>query len=749
MQQVSPGYSRIEKFTGGCMKAVAAVLFGILFYLFLHGFFVTDQADFVQSNLGKASRAAAVFVSFSFVGSQFVLIKRGLKLLDEKQLKRVMLVAFLGMVVLQIVCLCSFRSMYLWDGAFVVGGANSLLETGEISRDAFYYLSVYKNQHPFVIVTSFFLWIGKQLSLSTGGQYLLLNFVNLICLDSSILFLVKIVGYLLRKGNQKSQIMAQCGLVLLFVLNPFVYVLAGYYYTIFLSLPFFTGGMYFTCQALSGKKRAVILAGVLFACGYALRATTVIPVVATVITAVFVALIKGDVKRFLSGFGIAVVAIVLGSFLCHGAEKVVGIDTTDTAFPTTHWIMMSMTSPGCHNEADETFTASFSTKEEKQRAVEERLVEKVKALGPSGMAGLMIDKLNYTWESGNHAYSFFSGNCVGTDGMYDVVYGGKKDVIALYGQGFYLFLIGCSLLTIFKSFFVSGVNERKRRCLLFYICLTLLGGFFFYLLWETGTQYSLVFFPIFFLLTGFALFTEGEETSKKAFTVNEENEKKEENENIAKSQILCGLKMAAGGLVFLIFVCVWWSNRAVFTTQTYSHTDTAAIQLLANNPYEVKEQEVLVQQLQPSREFNQMIFQFRNFMSEENDSVYGVRFYQKEAGERKLVWEDSIVAKGQPQNGAFVKEFETLPEGSYELEIQKEAGSEGNTLSFVTYQMGGYDAYTLGKCLVNQVEQPVDLIYGLYLKSENTYTTMFRYILLLVVSFMYFLFWEICCILRR
>ena len=46
MQQVSPGNSRMEKFTGGCMKAVAAVLFCILFYLFFHGFFVTDQADF-------------------------------------------------------------------------------------------------------------------------------------------------------------------------------------------------------------------------------------------------------------------------------------------------------------------------------------------------------------------------------------------------------------------------------------------------------------------------------------------------------------------------------------------------------------------------------------------------------------------------------------------------------------------------------------------------------------------------------
>ena len=792
MQQSNPSNNRMGKFTGGCMKAVAAVLFCILFYLFLHGFFVTDQADFLQGNLGKVSRFLTVFLAFAFVGSLISLIQKGLRMLSEKQLKGVMVAAFFCMVALQIFCLCTFGSMYLWDGAFVVGGANSLLETGEISQDAFYYLSVYKNQHPFVVVTAFFLWIGKMLSLSTGGQYLLLNFLNVFCMDSSIVFLVKMVGYLLQNREMKNRLRAQCGLVLLFVLNPFVYVLAGYYYTIFLSLPFFTGGMYFACKALRGEKRVivqnsgstrvfrrkipnyarknpitagdfkwiftrncerseqlqkryVILAGLMFAGGYALRATTIIPVIACVITALLVAVIKTDVKQFGYGLGIAVVAIVIGMGFCSVSEKVVGIDTTDTAFPTTHWIMMSLTSPGCHNEEDEAFTASFPTKEAKQQAVKERLAEKVQALGFSGMAKLMLDKVNYTWESGNHAYSFFAGNCVGTEGLYDAVYGTKKDLLALYGQGFYLVLIGCSLLTILKSFFANKEEERKTRCLMFFICLTLLGGFLFYLLWETGTQYSLVFFPIFFLLADFVLFAGEEEGVERLLTTDGEA-----NEYLPKAERIHRLKMAAGLLVFLLFICLWWKNRTVFTSQTYSNTDTVAIQLLANTPYEVKENEVFVQELAPCREFNQLIFQFRNFVSEEeNDSVYCVKLYRMELDEQVLVWEDSIIAKGQPQNGAFIKEFETLPAGEYQLEIQKTAGSTGNTLSFVTYEMGGYDAYTKGKCLVNAQEQPRDLMFGMYLKGENTYTTMSSYILLGLVFFIYFLFWEICCILRR
>ena len=744
MQAENAENNRVGKFVGGCMKAAVAALFCILFYLFFHGFFVFDQIDFVRENLGRNSGVLAVFLSFCFVGSLFCLMKNGLNLLDGKQLKGVMFYAFVGMLALQLLFLFRFRSMYLWDGAFVVGGATSLLETGKISQDALYYLSVYKNQHPFLVLTAFLLWIGRSLSLSVADRYLLLNVVNTLCLDVAIVFLLKIAGYLLRHKEKNSRLKSQCGLLLLFVLNPFVYVFAGYYYTIILSLPFFTGGMYFACKVLSGNKKHIVSAAVLFAVGYALHATTIIPVIACVMTGFLIAIVKRDVKRFFQSLATAVLAIVLGTLLCGMSGKVVGLDTTDTAFPATHWIMMSMTSPGCHNEEDEAFTASFTTREEKQRAVEERLVEKVKALGIPGLVRLLSDKVDYTWESGNHTYSFFTGNCLSTDGFYDQIYGAKKDLLALYGQGFYLVLIGCSMLTIWKSFFLSySKEEKKTRCLKFFFCLTLLGGFLFYMLWETGTQYSLVFFPLFFVLSDFWLCGSETEidgglpkTLKKHF-------------GEVKERRIRGVMMVTGILVFLLFCCFWWKNRNVFTSQVYKRTDTVALQLLANSPYEVKEEEVFLQEIKAYREFDQLIFQFRNLIpEEENDSVYSVKLYRNHMGKRVIVWEETIVAQGQPQNGAFIKEFETQKAGNYEIEIVKTGGSKEKNLSFVTYKMGGYDAYTKGRCLLNQVPLSRDLMFGLYKTEELTYTTSFRYAGLALVFFIYFLFWEICCILR-
>ncbi|MBR1692503.1 MAG: hypothetical protein IJ711_06975, partial [Lachnospiraceae bacterium] len=636
---------------------------------------------------------------------------------------------FLGILVLQAVFLFYFRSMYLWDGAFVVGGANSLLQDGAVSQDAYYYLSVYTNQHPFVIVTAALLWLGQRLSLGTAGQYLLLNIANTVCLDMAVVFLIKCQSYLLREKPERERAGSNCYLLLLLALNPFVYVFAAYYYTIFLSLPFFTAGMYFSLKVLDGDGRSLIRAGILFGMGYAIRATTVIPVIACIFAGFVTALLKKESKRFFQPVLLCALALLTGTLLCLGAQRLVGIDTRDTAFPATHWLMMSLTSPGCHNEEDEAFTASFATREEKKRAVSERLVYKLEQLGAGGYAKLAVDKLLYTWESGNHAYSFFTGNALRTGGAYEWIYGGHKDVLALYGQGCYLFLLGSMLLLLVRSFFFAFEETgNQRKGLTFFFCLTLLGGFLFYILWETGTQYSLVFFPLFFLLASLAPHA-SRNTARNTGRLRE---------------IPIPVLMGAGAAVFVLFTVFVIKERTVFTAQTYERRDTVTLQLLANAPYELKADERMVQKIKAARSFDELIFQYRNFLlDEENDSVYHVSFYGRDG----LLWEDRIIAKGQPQNGAFVKDFPPLPAGDYELEIRREAGSEGKTLSFVTYEMGGYDAYTDGALLVDGTPEAKDLMMGLYHKGEGCYVTAAGYGCFWLVLLLCFLFWEICCIL--
>lgn len=740
-------------FVKGCMKAAMTVLFACLLILFVHGFSVMDQADFADAFLAAKWKKTAIFLAFSFVCMLLFLIRRVLGILGKRQLNLLSVLLFLGMTVCQCAFLLYFRSMYLWDEAFIVGGATSLAGTGSIAQDAYYYLSVYPNQHPFVVVTAALLALAGKLSLQKAGQYLLLNLAGTFCLDVAIVFLVKCQTYLYRSFDKRIQAEKRCYLLCLICLNPFVYVFAAYYYTIPLSLPFFMGGIYYALKVLSGNRRYALFSGLLFGIGYAVRPTTVIPVIACVLTGVFVALFRKEAGRFGYSVMIAVVSLAAGLFLLKGAQHLVGIDTTDTAFPATHWLMMSLTSPGNHNEEDEAFTAGFATKEEKKQAVSARLAQKLGNLGVRGYVHLLKDKFFYTWESGNHAYGFYTGNTLRTGWIYRWVYGSRRDVFALYGQGYYLFLLAGMLCVIWR-FFIRQPDALSQRlvCPLFFFLLTILGGILFYLLWETGTQYALVFFPLFFLTASFAGGVGSGFGEKMASDVGKPDGMEPAATGApVENTVSClpgqgrkmPLYMVLGGLVFAVFTVWMWKQRTVFTAQPYDQSETRVLQILANTPYELKDGDVLVQQLKADRPFNKMIFQYRNFMTDRvNDSVYEVTL----RGGR-VCFKEQIVAEGQPLNGAFIKEFEQLMPGLYELEIKKCKGSSLSSLSFVTYQMDGYDAYTNGKLLLSGKPLENDMMIGLYQTSQGTYTTMTGYCGFWLVCFVCFLFWEICCIL--
>lgn len=728
----------IFRLYGGCLKAVAVMLSAFLLFLFLHGFMVSDQMDYMREAFGKKGCMLAVFFAFAFVCMFFYCVKNVLFIFKERQLKLLTFVLFGSMMLIQLVFVFYFRSMYLWDGAFIIGAADTLSETGSIAKEAVYYLSVYKNQHPFAVLTAGLLWLGKRFTLSDSELYLFLNIVNVVCIDATIFFLLKMQGVLLKKYTKMEQLRRKVWLLLLFVFNPFVYVFAAYYYTITLSLPFVAAGCYFAFKVICGNKKCVIPCGILWGIGFSLRATTIIPAIAFMAVTGLLSLIKKDGKRLIQAFLVFILTVFVGSMLCRGAEKIVGIDTTNTAFPTTHWIMMSLTAPGCHNAEDEAFTASFETKEEKAAAVEERMVQKLKELGVSGYAKLVLDKVKYTWESGNHSYAFFTGNAQRTDGAYEWIYGGKKEVLSAYGQGYYLFLLFFMLVSIVK-FIRRKTQETTLIHTAMYgmLFMTLLGGLLFYILWETGTQYSLVFFPFFFVAAADGSYGKSRWLKKIDYQIR----------GNTKLKAVYGYAFI-GLLIFCGFTAFLYRYKGVFVGQTREAEQTVLLQILANEPLEIKEEELLIQEIKATRSFDKLVFQFRNLVQEdENDSVYAVSLVESKSG--NVVFEEEIKALRQPVNGAFIHTFEKQPEGTYQLQIHKTKGKETNNLSFVTYQMGGYDAYAEGKFSINGKEEPRDLMFGIYQTITEPYMSLPAFITLWFAYFLIFLFFQICCILYK
>lgn len=201
----------------------------------------------------------------------------------------------------QLIFLLYYRSLYMWDTAYVVGGASELLRSGEVAKEAYYYYSIYPNQNAFAIFTRELLKIAGFMGMDSAQTQLFCNFVNMIRIDVAILF-----GMLIWKRLKKDYTLKNWAFNwIIMMIQPFFYIGVSYYYTITLSLPFLMGALYVVSGMFSVPKESEeyvantlkdytkiklwtrkigmsLLAGILFGVGFLLRATTMIGLVAVV-----------------------------------------------------------------------------------------------------------------------------------------------------------------------------------------------------------------------------------------------------------------------------------------------------------------------------------------------------------------------------------------------------------------------------------------------------------------------------------
>lgn len=696
----------------GIQIVVEMLLFCFLAFVFVKGF---GQWEAIGSFDMLAQTGSFLFLLCFFYGA-FLFFQAMPKAWQRKWF----LLQWIFVIAVQLYFLLYYRSTYLWDGAFVVGGANSLLEEGRVAGEAWYYLSVYPNQNGFVLLTMVLLKLGKWLGLTGGGLTLLLNGVNLIALDVSLLFTFLIWN----KGKQQEDEAFHNFLLFYLGCNPFLYVTVSYYYTMTLSLPWFMGFLYFVVSMIAGNEKKepfkkqmlrAVLAGVCFSGGYYLRATTVIPMIAAVICLFLFMWKNHKMLSFQSGIKelsfigvLTLTAFVLTACLTATGARVVGIDTEHTAFPATHWLMMSLSGEGFHNGEDEAYTAGFSTKEEKKQAVMERLKERVKELGATGLLKQAGKKIKHTFSGGANSYKMFYENALRMDKGYSYILGEKSEGFLCYAQAYHL-------LTLFLIVFSF---TKKFQWKSFLLQLTLLGGFLFYVLWEAAAQYQIPFLLVMGLLAVMG--------AEKRTKILPEPFKK----------YIFPLAGLAGTFLISLFLLI---NLGCYTKEERDTSHPVVTQLLADEPLAVKEQ--LTQSFLPDQPFNYLLFQWRNPLGEENDSAYEISLEGSKSG---LIFIENLKSPGQAYQGGFEKQFETVypKEGeTFFLHIKKTDGGKESYLEFVTYYMGGYDSYPRGSCQ----ESGRDLTFLVAKKDGKALYSIKEYGIFITGFFLLFLFCGFCC----
>ena len=655
------------KVWNGCVKCIYAVLFTVLIllsaYIFYGALDTLDGADALQEVLhGKMVPVFLLGTSFLLGFLLLGLFRRLIPIL-EKHEKKAVPVLFGVMVLLQVLTVICVRTSLRYDHLKIFDTAVSLLEQGVISDTHFSsYFMKYPNNIPICLFTYFWLRLAELFRIPREVWMEYIKLVNLLFMNFGMW-----CGYRILRRHQSAS--AALRYLMLILVNPLWYLLGEMYYTSTISLAFSMGAIWLFDSAgrqetLWKKYTQYALAGILLAAGYQIRATVIITAAALLIYAV---LRIRSFRRSREAF--SVLAVLFGAVLMLGAYKTAerhyaGFDPSQTGYPAVHWVMMSAQGEGQYNSADDAYTGSFSTKEERTRADLDRLKERLEQMGPGGLLTLFRNKLRVAFSDGDDDYASLFQTMREASPVQKYINGSRSDYLAVYLHSYHSLLCGLILLALVWRAF------RGKRGFLDVIALNVCGAYLFYLIWEVDEAYSIPFMLMLLMLEA-----AGMEKLDGGFAKARE---KLPALRLVPAAAACGLLMIAAGLV-------WVVSRTGAPVRNYSvlQDQETSKDLLLQTEFS--------QTFRTGKAFDHIDLWVANWDGAANDSIYELRILD-EAGTE--VARAQMPGAQMPCIDAYTVAFEkVIPEREQTYTIQVSLSNPDCAVKtdFLYYGTGAWD----------------------------------------------------------
>lgn len=615
---------------------------------------------------------------------------------DERFLKRFSL--FLGILILSIqtAFILTLRSNIRYDAFWILNQAVEMLDTHQISPVISNgYFTQVPNNYGLTIITYWFLSILKALGVPSACFMRAVQFFNIFFIDLSLLFIFLFIRRI--KG-----LTASAFFLLFCAVSPYLYVWSPYYYTS-------TGSMVFACAAVflwqcirsaSSRRKQCLLAvlmGILCITGFKVRATSLIAYIAVLLYwSVFHQ--KGSFRKHLR----PILFFVLSAAISFGCWKgivrhYVPFDTTDTAFPITHFIMLGTYGPdGSFCVDDQRYTISLPTAEAKREGTLSVIRTRLSENGLAGNVRLLLNKQLNCWADGTDAYMQENNLCSDYNRLHSYVIGSKSDYLAAYAQIFralQLFLVCVSC--IFALFY----RNKMPGSGMFLLALNLLGGMTFHLLWEAGPLYSIAF-----TLFSYALAAEG----------------------IRDLHSLPLLKQKASWWAFLCSSCFCLLFSGIFLLthwQIYTQEEQVLTDFVVNQQMEtagedgpdMKEGQIWAQTFEAQTPFNVLNLYFACPNNDENSSVYQITL-SDEYG--TVFYDEPLYGSTEVIPPAYEFSFEpVIPAGRTAYTISIEAVSQDmetdNFIRFISQDTSYVDLYPHGTLSIDGVPADRDICFRL------------------------------------
>lgn len=674
----------------GCRKAVYGLLFLLLIpmsaYIFYGSLDTLEGAETLQELL-RGGPATLFLAGFSLLLCLFLagLFQKAAAFMDRRRRLSAPLL-FGGMALLQLLMVLLVRTSLRQDHLKIFDTAVALLDGGTVAETHYkFYFMKYPNNLPLCLFTLFWLKPASLLGIPKECWMDLLKVVNVAFMNAGLFCAYRLLCKY-RSGR------TGLFLLLMTAVNPLWYLLGQMYYTSTISLACSMGAVWL-CDLAGEKpeprtKYALYAgAGILLALGFRIRATVILTAISLGIHAVFrLSRLPGRKE------GAGVLAVLLGAFLALSAcgrleDRYAGFDPDRTGYPAVHWVMMSAQGEGQYNSADDAYTGSFSTKEERTAADLARLKERVREMGPGGLLKLFRNKLRVAFSDGTDDYDSLFLTMQETSRIQKYINGGRDDVLAVYAHGYHGMLAGLFLLALVLRM------VRRQGDFLDVFAFNVCGACLFYLLWEVDNAYSIPFMLMFLLWAADGLSWLADVLTGRF-------------RKFPAAGFLPAASAAGVALVLLGTAAAVYKSRLPVREYAVLQDQESSRDLTLQTEFS--------QTFRTRKPFDHVDLWVANWDGPANDSVYELQILDAEGA---VAAAGEIVGSAAPCMAPYTVAFDkVVPDGEQEYRILvclKDAGCAFRT-DFLYYQSGAWDMYRGGALCAPEEVPDADLAFAMY-----------------------------------
>ena len=662
------------------------LLFICTIIIFIHGTINWDSKGVVRSTWSPKRLAFISLCGISALVSGICLFYHFVLKLSLYYRRIIYISAITISVLFQLFLIFHYQILMGWDNTDTLVSAISLV-TGENNLFSFDYFEIYQNQRCFLLFTTLIVWIAHSFGISYSTMPVLLGLVSMICIDLSML-----VSYFIIKEIKGANLAEKS--IIWFLINQGIYLWCAYYYTTNVSLLFISLAIYLFIKSWKYKKNCLfyVFFGMFLLFGIQFRATLII----VVIGALLMGLIKRPPNALKGSLLIASGMLIMQLLLQSLFSFFIPSKETDQAFPVSHWLMMGAQGVGAYNDQDVFFTASFPTKEERDRADWNLYIERIKELGIKGNIQLAIRKMTYNWSYGNHAYEpefqYY-------DALYDLLWGTKNKVMLAYEQIYHLSLL---------LFVVWGIVLNWRKCIngnmgmMFLLYVVFWGGILFYIFWETNPYYSVGFLTIFILcsMEGMDVLTE---------------QVKMMTEKMKKCHVLL-IKICLD----IVFVSILLNS--VFDKDKDFYKETRIPVVTQSKICDVlffNGDNTITQDFVANRPFNTVeIWLTKTKRKEDSCGIYQISLSGEKSG---LIFQETIYNQDVFRTISYIKHFQMIEiddKERFELTVQTIKDDPNNRMGICYYNQP-VDRYLKGGIFMDEEIVQGDMMINVYISEEE------------------------------